>query len=73
MPHCGDHFNLTSYSLCELSIRQFKQPNVTPGTERNPERTANQMHTICHTPQNNFQSLAVLSELRSVPGVTFGA
>ncbi len=38
--------------------RQFQQPNVTPGTERNPERTANEIHAICHTPQNYSQSLA---------------
>ncbi len=52
--------------------RQFKQPNVTSGTERK-EKKANPMHAICHTPKYDSQSLAVLPGLRSVPGVTFGA
>ncbi len=52
---------------------QFKQRNVTSGTERNPERIANPMHAICHTPKNGSQSLSVFSGLRSVPGVTFSA
>ncbi len=58
---------------CNAVSQQFKQPNVSPGTERNPERTANPMHAICHTPNNYSQLLAVLSGLRSFPGGTFGA
>ena len=37
---------------CQSTQMARKVTNVTPGTERNPERTANPKHAICHTPPN---------------------